>query len=260
MEHSGDLLVRVAAILVLIASAWTGAYAARHLSGGDAAARRKTGAANAMAGGFLLGAGLFHFLPDSHSNFETIKPLHDIPLAFVLAAAGFTAILAIERLSFDPRAHEMEDQGRVSTAPVLAIALSLHALLAGFAVGWDASAVTLLVLSAALAVHKFAAAFTLGSSLVHSGVSRAGFNRVILSFSIATPIGVALGSVSQTILESETGILIEAIFDGLVAGTFLYIAALEVIHQEFFQRRAYVLDLLLFVFGLLVMFLLALVV
>ena len=43
----------------------------------------------------------------------------------------------------------------------------------------------------------------------------------------------------------------------MATGTFIYIAALEVIHDEFFHKKAQYMDLLLFVGGLGVMILLS---
>lgn len=258
MDTFANVITLVIALAIIIAAAWTGAWAARRFAGPSHGAREKTASANAAAAGFLLGAGLFHFLPEANAHFELLYPLHAFPIGFVLAAVGFTTILGIERMLFDPEAHALEDTGRTTAVPVLAIALSLHALFAGFAVGSERVGVALLSLSAALAVHKFAAAFTLGSGLIRGRVSGTTFRNVILAFSLATPIGMILGSGFQRVLEDETGLLVEATFDALAAGTFLYIAALEVIHEEFFHKRAQWLNMVLFVGGLGVMVLLSL--
>jgi hypothetical protein len=53
--------------------------------------------------------------------------------------------------------------------------------------------------------------------------------------------------------------LVEATFEAVAAGTFLYIAALDVVHDEFFHKRATWLDMGLFSGGLVVMQLLSLV-
>jgi zinc transporter 1/2/3 len=196
-------------------------------------------------------------LPEAHAHFEVLYPGHEFPIGFALCALGFTTILTIERLLFDPEAHALENQRKTSAAPVLAIALSAHALLAGFVVGSVGSVVAFYSLITALSVHKFAAAFTLGSSLLRGRVSASAFRTVIMAFALATPIGLILGSVFQRIVESDTGLLIEATFDALAAGTFLYIAALEVIHQEFFHKRAHWTDMLGFVGGLTIMLLLS---
>ena len=257
MTNLGPDIYKLVAIAVIISAALLGAKAAGHLTGSTSSSRR-TGSANAMAGGFLLGAGLFHFLPDAHRLFEVVYPNNVIPIGFAICAAGFTAVLAIERMFFDPTAHAVE-AGSSRNAPVLAIVLSVHALLAGFAVGSEKAPLALFGLVVALAVHKFAAAFTLGSGLIRGGVSVATFRKTIGAFALATPLGMVLGTVFQRFVSDDAGLLTEATFDALAAGSFLYIAALDVVHDEFYHKRASWLDMVLFVAGLAVMLLLSLV-
>jgi solute carrier family 39 (zinc transporter), member 1/2/3 len=254
-ETAGVLLgfSREVAIVALMAAAYLGGWVARRLAGPAQGARKASASANAAAGGFLLGAGLFHFLPDAHARLETVFPGHKLHAGFVLCAVGFTAILAIERLLFDPNAHKLEQEGAASRAPVLGVTLSSHALLSGFAVGTEQSAVTFLVVAAAISVHKFAAAFTLGSSLIRGGASSRSFLTVMLIFAVSTPLGMLLGTQVQTFLTDNAGQLVEASFEALAAGTFLYVAALDVVHDEFFHKRASWADLLLFIGGLAVM-------
>jgi zinc transporter ZupT len=47
-----------------------------------------------------------------------------------------------------------------------------------------------------------------------------------------TPVGIVLGTVASGLLESTTAVLIEASFNALAAGTFIYVAILDVINTE----------------------------
>lgn len=253
-----DLMFKGLAILILISAGGLGGLVAQHVGGPAGGSRRFTGAANSTAGGFLLGAGLFHFLPESHRHFETVFPHHFFPYGFTACAVGFTAILILERMSYDPEAHLLEDRGKSSAALVLTIALSIHAVLSGLAVGAERTGLPLLAVTGALAVHKFAAAFTLGSSLMGAKFGGGRFWQVIFAFSVATPIGIMIGGGVDYVVGPWSKTLIEGIFDGLAAGTFLYIAALDVIHEEFFHKRATWIDMGLFAGAMSVMLLLSL--
>ena len=80
----------------------------------------------------------------------------------------------------------------------------------------------------------------------------------LLFLLIGTALGIVVGGGFEHLLGPWHTTLIEGVFDGLAAGTFLYIAALDVIHQEFFHRRATWLDMALFSAAMAVMLLLSL--
>ncbi len=48
-----------------------------------------------------------------------------------------------------------------------------------------------------------------------------------------TPIGIFLGSALSKGFGSSTGQILEGVFDSLAAGTFLYVAVLDIIEEEF---------------------------
>lgn len=258
MGDPNELLVKAAAIAILIAAACFGGLFAYRVGGPQGGSRRWAAAANSAAGGFLLGAGLFHFLPESHRHFEDLFPGHTFPYGFTACAVGFAAILTVERMMFDPEAHLLEERRNGSAALILTGALSIHAMLAGLAVGSERVGLSLLAVVAAVAVHKFAAAFALGSSLVGANFAVARFWQIIVAFSLSTPVGMVIGGGFEHLLGPWHTTLFEGVFDGLAAGTFLYIAALDVIHQEFFHRRATWFDMALFSAAMAVMLLLSL--
>lgn len=208
--------------------------------------------ANALAGGFLLGASLFHFMPESHELFDQIYPDHKFPVDFALIALGFTLILWLERLVLDPGAHEL-DKGKASGAKVMAIALGGHSLLTGIAVGAEHNPSGLMSIVVALCAHKLAGAFTLSSGMNRANATPNQFITTILIFALATPFGIGIGSSGQLFLSIDQQLMIQAVFSALAAGTFLYIAALDVVHDEFFNRHANWRDLTFFVLGLVVM-------
>ena len=48
-----------------------------------------------------------------------------------------------------------------------------------------------------------------------------------------TPLGIVMGSILSSIDSSRTATWFEAVFDALAAGTFIYIAILDIINEVF---------------------------
>ena len=139
------------------------------------------------------------------------------------------------------------------TAMFLGLALSLHSILEGLALGAqqtiDASRDVLI----AIAAHKGLAAYALGASLVDSGASTGGFWKVAGSFSIASPIGILVG---YALSEVSSG-TVAASLSALASGTFLYVATMEIIPTELEDAEHVVSKLLVMFFGFGAMSLLA---
>lgn len=208
---------------------------------------------NAFAGGVLLAAGLIHLLGDAASGFATIWPDVDYPWAFTVAAGAFLLILGIERvapksarvpvgsqhLSDDPEAESIaraaQDAQRYPY--LLLLTLSIHSIIAGMALGAQQSLAGFLVIVIAILAHKSAAGFALGVSLHRIGVPLSRARSLILGFAVMTPIGIAVGTVVAAILDSSDEQVFEALFDAIAAGTFLYIASLDIIREEFLPPR-----------------------
>ena len=96
----------------------------------------------------------------------------------------------------------------------------------------------------AILIHKGAASSALGISLVKSFPDDFRLVRwLIFTFSIATPLGIAIG------IASGNGVLIDVIFSSLAAGTFVYIACTEIIVTEFSIPGDRFLKLFFFLFG-----------
>ena len=109
------------------------------------------------------------------------------------------------------------------------LALSVHAIFEGIALGLAAGFMNTLDIVVAIAIHKGAAGSALGISLVKTFPNDFGIvKRLILLFSLASPLGIAIG-----ILASGAGDIVNVIMSSIAAGTFLYIACTEIIVAEF---------------------------
>lgn len=112
---------------------------------------------------------------------------------------------------------------------ILMIALSVHALFEGIAVGIEPSATKVYSLIAGIVIHKSAASISLGISLSKSFPDN---NRIpwimSIGFAVASPLGIIFG-----ILLSSASPMVNVIFSSIAGGTFVYIACSEVIVEEF---------------------------
>ncbi|MGD8561953.1 MAG: ZIP family metal transporter [Desulfarculaceae bacterium] len=254
MDYIEHKLIYIAAIfLVGLAGGWS----AQRLEG----ARRAEfffSLGSSLAAGVFLGAGLIHMLPDSFAAFEEVAPKLDYPLPALLAAGGVLIILWLERVllaSADPLQHV--ERGLVMPLALTA-ALSLHSILAGVALGTEGTALGSAAIFLAIIAHKGSAAFSLAVSYKRAGFSGGQTLKLVTLFALMTPLGVGLGLWFGSILSGQAGRGFEAVFDALAAGTFIYIASLDIIVEEFSAPQGRLIKFALLCIGLGVMALIAL--
>jgi len=114
------------------------------------------------------------------------------------------------------------------TPYILLIALSIHGLFEGTALGVQKNLNETIFLGIAIISHKWAESLTLGMSFTKSNTDKNTFLKMILLFAIFTPIGIISG-----VLLVRTSELVQGTFLAISAGTFLYVSASEVIVEEF---------------------------
>lgn len=129
-----------------------------------------------------------------------------------------------------PTFETKKQSGRVSfiTAMLMGVALCFHSLLEGAALGAQETITNSMHIFIAIVSHKGLAAYALGSSLVESRVDMEKFWKVIIPFTLASPVGILLGYFLSAIAQG----LGAAALSALASGTFLYVAFMEVIPRE----------------------------
>lgn len=140
----------------------------------------------------------------------------------------------------------------------LAIALSVHAVCEGVALGMQCGADSTLLLAAGVLFHKWAESFALASSLANQPTMKkrsgaAGMHpswRLLIGFACATPAGVLLAALLHQALPSSSVAYVKAVS----AGTFLYIGASEVVVEEFVEGKQYWGKWWVFLFGVFTMY------
>ena len=197
------------------------------------AGRRFLSLGNALAGGIFLGAGFIHLLPEAG---EALEAVVEYPLAPLLAALGVGILLLIDRVVFETtRAQGMNRPGgpRQPIYPmVLLVVLSIHSIIAGIAVGLEPEVAASVLVMLGVLFHKGSAAFALIVSAQSSGADKARLRGILAIFVLMTPLGILLGTVASNMLEGEAAAIIEGSFNALAAGTFIYVAILDVIDAE----------------------------
>ena len=112
---------------------------------------------------------------------------------------------------------------------VLMIALSVHSIFEGLALGLAMDEASVINMVIAICIHKGAASSSLGISLVKTFPDNFRLCRqLVCVFSAATPLGVTIG-----MLVAGAGDIYTVIFSSIAAGSFVYIACSEVVVEEF---------------------------
>ena len=229
-------------LAVLAAGALGGAIPLRER--GELRAGRFLSWGNALAAGVFLGAGLVHMLPDAARLWSGLG--WDYPMAYLLAASGFVLMLLFEHVLPPESAHEMvhapsaerfgHSHGRSGVAAYAVLTtLSIHSFLAGLALGAQPEVVGALVIFVAIMAHKSTAGFALGVSLVRNQMPVVRAWGFLALFSIATPLGILVGALLAESLVGPTRLAFEGTFLALAAGTFAYVATLDILRDEFVE-------------------------
>ncbi|XP_037077629.1 zinc transporter ZIP2-like [Pollicipes pollicipes] len=113
---------------------------------------------------------------------------------------------------------------------IVAVALSVHSVFEGMAIGLEATEASTWLLTAAIATHKSIIAFCLGEQLAASVSSTQRALATLAAFVLASPTGIVLG----TLVTSSSGghMALTAVLQALAAGTILYVVIFEIIGGE----------------------------
>ncbi len=243
---------RVMAFFVILVTGVVGGLTARRIAGSKRS-EFLFSMGNAFAGGVFLGAGLIHMLPDAQEGFRALTNGSDYPWFALVCCVGFLAILLLEKVLMRHDHNSEPFHGGPVFPYVLMLALSIHSIITGIALGTESKIAQAVVIMIAVVAHKGTAAFALGVSMTRAQVALRRFFVMILLFAFMTPFGLLLGCGFMKLLAGTAEQVFEALFDALAAGTFLYIALLDIVQEEFSRERHNALKFLLVLSGLAVM-------
>ncbi|XP_059357986.1 zinc transporter ZIP1 [Carassius carassius] len=240
-----------------------------------------------FAGGVFLSACLLDIIPnylsDIHEELKKQGLDGGFPLAEFIMACGFFTVLILEKTVLSCT----EGHGDEETAPLLApaghghhslnslegsghhthmdlnshssfrsfvlfLSLSLHSVFEGLAIGLQTTETKVLEICIAILVHKSIIVFSLSVKLVQSEVRPMWVAIYVTFFAVMSPLGIGIGI---TVIESklQAGTFIQAVLEGLAAGTFVYITFLEILPHELNSPERPLLKVFFLLFGFSVM-------
>ena len=229
-------------VLVLAAGALGGAIPLRRREAPEQSRLLERG--SAFAAGVFLGASFVHMLPDATRAWQELGWTY--PMGFLLAALAVLGMLLFEHVLTPEEAHHAlhapsaerfgsgdAHAGHAHAGYAILVALSIHAFLAGLALGAQSELAGALVLFGAIIAHKSVAGFALGVSLVRTAMPTRRAWGMLAIFAAATPAGMVVGAGVGQSLEGAAQLAFEASFLALAAGTFAYVATLDILREEF---------------------------
>ena len=228
------ILFKIAAILLIICGGLVGGILPLKISLSERG-KKLLSLGNAFAGGIFLGAGLIHMLPDANENFKIFMGDVDYPFAFLICGLGFLLVLFLEKVLVRGKAIKEMTEGRIVYPFILLLVLSIHSIIVGISLGLEKTLISSAIIFIAIIAHKSSAAFALGVSMKKSLIPSRRFIGIIVFFSFMTPLGIIFGVIFSQVATGMTSTQIEGIFDALAAGTFIYIAVMDII-QEVFEK------------------------
>lgn len=153
----------------------------------------------------------------------------------------------------DPNAEESDNHDLHSHSSLrsllLLLALSLHSIFEGLAMGLQTDKNQLLAIFTAVIIHKNILAFSLGMNLVQSHLSKCSVVLSCLCFALMAPIGMTLGIILIESFSDFTQSLMDGVLQGIATGTFLYITFFEVLPHEMNSSKDRLLKVLFLLLG-----------
>lgn len=104
----------------------------------------------------------------------------------------------------------------------------------------------------AILVHKSIIVFSLSVKLVQSAVRPFWVAAYIAVFAMMSPLGIGIG-ISVMEAQLTAGALIQAVLEGIAAGTFVYITFLEILPHELNSPGKQLLKVLFILLGFSIM-------
>lgn len=176
----------------------------------------------AFGAGVFLGVVFFDLLPD-------VKASKD---AFIYVLTGFVFVLLFERLSSTPEHTALKDQNKHDVIGMAAfIGLIVHGFTAGFALGVASLTTGSLgfILFFAIIIHKAVGSFSLATILRLSSFSTRKSIKLLVAFSLTTPLGAVIAYLFMSHLDTSS----MKVPTALAAGTFLYVATMDLLPEAF---------------------------
>ncbi|EDV38117.1 uncharacterized protein Dana_GF13795 [Drosophila ananassae] len=204
-----------------------------------------------FGGGVLIATTFIHMLPEVVSVVSALQDCRMLAhtpfgLPEVLLCTGFYLMYCIEetmhfvirRRQLRKREEALENGEEEIVEPEepnwlrglgIIVALSLHELFGGMAIGLEMTVSTVWFMTGAISVHKLVLAFCIGMEIMMAHTRWILAVVYLLVFSIVTPIGVGIGiAVSESSAANEPS-TVSGILQGLACRTLIYVVFFEIV-------------------------------
>lgn len=187
---------------------------------------------DSFAGGVFLSAALLHLLPDANNQFrEILSQDNSYPFAYLICIAAFICLLIMERgISAYDKSRKVKNKNLSSF--LLVLLLSIHSLAEGAAIGASNNLIETSMIFFAVIAHKGSESFALAVNLHRHLISITNIKKIILFFSLITPLGIFIASLVTYLLQTGSGSLLNAILNAITAGTFLYLGTEHILECD----------------------------
>ena len=119
---------------------------------------------------------------------------------------------------------------------VLVLILSTHSFFTGLTMGVQNDLLTVNAIFFTVISHKWVESFSLGTNLIKNNETNQRIFVLAFLYSIALPCGLVVGAVTVLLLTAHYALILTAIATGFGAGTFLYVAVIDILLPEFSDR------------------------
>jgi zinc transporter 1/2/3 len=228
--------------------------------------------ANAFSGGVFLSLAFGHLIPECVAGFHDAAAVTaaaaaagsgggttmaqeaivmNDALPYMMVLSGYLLIFFVEKVAFDADVIKKDMEGgggkvvvvgedssssssssmggyKIPSAVILLSALAIHSILEMTALGLADTFGDSALLTLSIALHQPAESVALLVAFLKSGMSQDQITHYLAIFSCMGPVGVGIGLV----VKSFSSPFIDATMLAIVAGTFVYVGATEVIPEE----------------------------
>ena len=196
---------------------------------------------DAFADGIFLGAAIFHLFPDAVQSFPAKMSLSPYFLAMFMVIIGFFLLFFLERTIIDREkdSYILADEYICKASPWMLVGiLSVHAFIAGVALGLSNTIRTASIILIAIVTHKGFESFALMARLYRK--PRLDIRKleryvrsILWAFTFVTPFGIIFAAFVKSFLHTQVADIAMRLFSAFVAGSFLYIGTLHGRHNHF---------------------------
>ena len=213
----------LSAIILLIGSLLAGLASLRFIT----RYQRQLQLGDAVANGIFIGAAAFHLLPDAVEILPTRYTLLAVMYALALTAIAFIMLFLIHQQLL----HRKPQQSKLINIALLSVTLTIHALIAGIALGVADDATFVSIIFVAILAHKGFEVFAFVMGLQRQLNNHKLILLLLVVFCCITPLGIWLGSLGEQVMTPYTNTIVTGVFNALAAGTFFYIGTAA--HQHY---------------------------